>query len=103
MFRICASIALAIATSAVSPAFAKDADVFWKSKQACLARQIDFDKIKSWLNVNNIELKLAELDVPSVKSSPKWSDQSAASKRVEEALAVLLSNIEAVCQTKYPN
>ncbi len=103
MFRICASIALAITTSAVSPAIAKDADVFWKTKQACLARQIDFDKIKSWLNVNNIELKLAELDVPSVKSSPKWSDQSVAAKQVEEALSVLLSNIEAVCQTKYPN
>lgn len=103
MFRIYASIALVIATSSVSPAFAKDADVFWKSKQACLARQIDFDKIKGWLNVNNIELKLAELDVPAIKSDPKWTDQSATAKQVEEALARVLGNIEAVCQAKYPS
>lgn len=96
------SLLLAAALVSLPMPSASKTAVFWESKQQCLTRQIDADKIANWIEVSGAELQIAELDSPAVKDLPGWSPNYQLGKEIKVLMAKHIKNIQLLCSQRYP-
>lgn len=83
------------------PSVSKTA-IFWETKQQCLGRQIEADKIARWVAVSGAELQIAELDAPSVKDLLGWTSNNQLAKDLDALMEKHAKNIQLLCSQRYP-